>query len=109
MRSSSGRCTSESQDALSAAGHTDPGEANADVRATRDAIGTRLKDAIGALETIRLNLLRLHAGSGSVESFTTHLGLALDISADVDRLVRGHAEVNRFLSPFPHRPAATPA
>jgi eukaryotic-like serine/threonine-protein kinase len=98
----------ETQDALSAAG-ADPASPTAELRVTRAAIGARLKDAIGALETIRLNLLRLHAGSGSVESFTTHLGLALDISAEVERLVNAQAEVNQFLAPFPRRPAPTPA
>src|SRR5712691_8235760 len=41
----------------------------------RNLVHTRLADAVKALETIRLNLLRLHAGSGSVQSLTTDLGL----------------------------------
>lgn len=47
-----------------------------DLRAERDLVQQRLADAVGALETIRLNLLRLHAGTGSVERSTTDLGLA---------------------------------
>ena len=37
------------------------------LRAERDIVHARLGEAVGALETIRLNLLRLHAGSATVE------------------------------------------
>src|SRR5712691_9378854 len=68
----------ELQDALS--GPT-PGSADAsivarhdrivaDLTAERDLVQQRLKDAVAALETIRLNLLRLHAGTGTVQSLT---------------------------------------
>jgi eukaryotic-like serine/threonine-protein kinase len=70
----------------------------AEARATRDAIREKLGEAIAALETIRLNLLRLHAGSGSVDGLTTHLNLAAEISSGVERLVAGHAEIERALS-----------
>ena len=43
----------------------------ADLRAERDKIHALLGDAVGALETIRLNLLRLHAGSVTVAGLTT--------------------------------------
>lgn len=69
----------------------------ADARTARDAMRTKLAEAVGALETIRLNLLRLHAGSSTVEGLTTHLNLAADISAGVERLVAGQAEVERAL------------
>jgi serine/threonine-protein kinase len=69
----------------------------AEARATRDAIREKLGEAIAALETIRLNLLRLHAGSGSVEGLTTHLNLAAEISSGVERLVAGQADVERAL------------
>src|SRR6185437_6335736 len=48
----------------------------ADLSAEREQVQQRLKDAVAALETIRLNLLRLHAGTGTVQSLTTDLGLA---------------------------------
>jgi len=57
----------------------------------------RLADAVAALETIRLNLLRLHAGTGSVKSLTTDLGLAREIAADIDRHVQGLREVDETL------------
>lgn len=69
----------------------------AEARATRDAVREKLGEAVGALETIRLNLLRLHAGSGSVEGLTTHLDLAADISAGIERLIAGQGEVDRVL------------
>jgi serine/threonine protein kinase len=43
-------------------------------------------ESLAALETIRLNLLRLHAGSGTVESLTTDLGLAFEAAKEVDLL-----------------------
>ena len=52
----------------------------ADLSAERDLVQQRLKDAVAALETIRLNLLRLHAGTGSVRSLTTDLGLAREVA-----------------------------
>jgi serine/threonine-protein kinase len=79
----------------------------AEVREMRDALHAKLADAVGALETIRLNLLRLHAGSTTVESVTTHLDLAAEVSAEVERLIAAHGEVERALK-FPRTPATTP-
>jgi hypothetical protein len=69
----------------------------ADLRDIRDSIHENLRATVGALETIRLNLLRLHAGSASIESFTTHLGMAVEVSEEVERLIAAHAEVERTL------------
>ena len=68
-------------------------EAHADVRAARDAVQAKLSDAVTALETIRLNLLRLHAGQSTVEGLTTHLGMAEQVSAEVQRLIAAHQEI----------------
>jgi len=65
----------------------------ADLSAERDLVQQRLKDAVAALETIRLNLLRLHAGSGSVHSLTTDLGLARNLARDIDAQVDGYREI----------------
>lgn len=51
------------QEALAAAGGVAESEGYADVRSGRSEIRSRLGEAAGARETIRLNLLRLHAGS----------------------------------------------
>ncbi len=64
-----------------------------DLSAERDLVQQRLKDAVAALETIRLNLLRLHAGTGSVQSLTTDLGLAREIAGDISAQVAGYREV----------------
>jgi serine/threonine-protein kinase len=95
------------QQALSDAGGAAASPAYADVRALRDSIHGKLSDAIAAMETIRLNLLRLHAGSATVESVTTHLGFAAEVSEEVERLIRAHQDVERTLK-FPREAAATP-
>lgn len=69
----------------------------ADLSAERDLVQQRLKDAVAALETIRLNLLRLHAGTGSVHSLTTDLGLARALARDIDAQVDGYREVEEAL------------
>ena len=74
----------------------------ADVRATRDSIHAKLGEAVGALETIRLNLLRLHAGSATIEGLTTHLGLAAEVSDELARLVAAHEEVEQTIKIRPH-------
>jgi serine/threonine-protein kinase len=58
----------------------------------------RLRDAVTALETIRLNLLRMHAGAGTVESVTADLEAAREVSEAVARLAAGRAEVERLLA-----------
>ena len=79
-----------------------------DLRAMRDEMHARLGEAVGSLETMRLGLLRLHAGSQTVEGLTTHLGIAAEVSAQVSRLVSAHEDVERSLR-FPREIAATPA
>ena len=69
----------------------------ADLEAERDRVQRRLGDAVKALETIRLNLLRLHAGSGSVRSLTTDLGLARTVAQEIGFLLEGRREVEREL------------
>ncbi|HWZ28757.1 MAG TPA: serine/threonine-protein kinase [Gemmatimonadales bacterium] len=71
-----------------------PGTGEDDLRQARELVRTRLKDAVAALETIRLNLLKLHAGTGSVESVTTDLGLAREVAAEVDRLLEARNELD---------------
>jgi hypothetical protein len=53
------------------------------------------------METIRLQLLRLHAGSATAQSVTTHVGLALEVSDQVSRLVAAQGEVERSLAGRP--------
>jgi hypothetical protein len=94
-------------EALADAGDAASGAEYADVREMRDSLHDRLRETVGALETIRLNLLRLHAGSASVESVTTHLNIAAEVSEEVERLIAAHSDVERSLK-FPRTPATTP-
>jgi hypothetical protein len=95
------------QEAITQAGGAASTEEYAPVRAERDLIHDRLRDAVGALETIRLNLLRLHAGSTTLEGLTTHIGLAAEVSAEVERLIAAHEDVNEALK-FPRVIELTP-
>jgi ribosomal protein L13E len=57
----------------------------------------RLQDAVAALETIRLNLLRLHAGTGTVHGLTTDLGLARELARDIGVQVDAYRVVEQEL------------
>ncbi len=95
------------QEAITQAGGAASTEDYASVRAERDLIHDRLRDTVGALETIRLNLLRLHAGSATLDGLTTHIGLAADVSAEVERLIEAHQDVSDALE-FPREIELTP-
>ena len=64
-----------------------------DLEGERELVQRRLKDAVAALETIRLNLLKLHAGAGSVQSLTTDLTLAREAALEVELLLEAHKEI----------------
>jgi eukaryotic-like serine/threonine-protein kinase len=95
------------QEALNDAGDDAASLDYADLRETRDEVHAKLRDAVGALETIRLNLLRLHAGSATVEGLTTQIGLALDVSEEIERLIAAQEETEDILK-FPRQAAPTP-
>ena len=69
----------------------------ADLTKERDLVQQRLKDAVTALETIRLNLLRLHAGTGTVQRLTTDLGLARDLARDIGTQADAYRELESAL------------
>ncbi|HJQ19336.1 MAG TPA: serine/threonine-protein kinase [Gemmatimonadaceae bacterium] len=69
----------------------------ADLRAARGHAEQRLQDVVTALETLRLDMLRLRAGAGGTDSITLDLQGAQELSADVDRLLAGAGEVRRAL------------
>jgi len=82
-----------SEDAIEARRH----QIIVDLTAERDLVQRRHGDALKALETIRLNLLRMHAGSGTVESLTTDLGLAREVAKELGYLLEAEREIESFL------------
>jgi hypothetical protein len=62
-----------------------------ELAAMRDAAGKRLATTVAALENIRLDLLRLQAGAGSVESLTAALEAARRVGDEVDATVAGRS------------------
>jgi len=96
------------QEALNDAGGAAMSEDFATVRATRDELLARRRLAVAEMETLRLGLLRLHAGSASVESITTHLKLADEVSDHVERLIAARGHVEQSLK-FPRASVASPA
>ena len=97
----------ELSEALSSSGFAEEGDDYESLREERDLVHDKLGDAVGALETIRLNLLRLHAGSATVEGLTTHIGLAAEVSEEVERLIAARDEVETRLR-FPRAAEPTP-
>jgi serine/threonine-protein kinase len=64
-----------------------------DLRSARQQVDARMSDVVMALETIRLDLLRLQSGVGSVEHITVDLAAAEEVGREADRLVAGRREV----------------
>jgi len=52
----------------------------------------RLAESVAALESIRLDLLRLHAGAGDLAPLTTLMDAARRIGEDVNRLAEAQRE-----------------
>jgi serine/threonine-protein kinase len=63
----------------------------------RDEAQQRLAESVAALENLRVDLLRLRAGTANLESVTTKLGKARDIAEQVDRLLESQLEVEKLL------------
>ena len=61
--------------------------------ARRDAASARLSASVAALEGIRLDLLRLHAGAGDLAPLTTLIDAAHLLRDDVGRLAEAQREV----------------
>jgi serine/threonine-protein kinase len=63
----------------------------------RDEARAQLSSAVAALEGIRLDLIRLHAGSTDLEPLTTLIDAANQIAADIGQLAEAQGEVARYL------------
>jgi serine/threonine-protein kinase len=68
-----------------------------DLTATRDAAARRLATAVAALENLRLDLLRLKAGAGSVDELSANLTAARRIAEEIDAQVAGRIEAELVL------------
>ncbi len=60
----------------------------------RSSAAAQLAESVAALEGIRLDLLRLHAGAGDLAPLTTLIDAARLLGEDVDRLAEAQREVN---------------
>ncbi|MEE8117692.1 MAG: hypothetical protein V3T28_11330, partial [Gemmatimonadales bacterium] len=63
----------------------------------RGVTGKQLTATVAALENVRIALLRLRAGTGSVEDLTLYLERARGIGEAVDRQLEGRRDVDRLL------------
>ena len=60
-----------------------------------------LSQSVAALEGIRLDLLRLHAGSGDLAPLTTLIHEARAIEEDLSRLAEAQLEVDEAMEKIP--------
>jgi serine/threonine-protein kinase len=82
------------------------------LKGRRDAATAHLTESVAALEGIRLDLLRLHAGAGDLAPLTTLIDAARVAGEDVRRLADAQREVNDATSTRPPHGAeriATPS
>jgi hypothetical protein len=63
--------------------------------ASRAAAEARLEQLVAALETIRLDLLRLRARAATIEGITADLAAAAEMAAQTERLLAAQEEVER--------------
>ena len=69
-----------------------------ELRAARTVAAERLATTVSALETIRLDLLRLQMGSGGLDSVTASLTAARQIGVQIAESVAAQREVERLLA-----------
>ena len=93
-----GSTTLRSSDAGAAVGDR-AARLRADLETKRGKASTRLAICVAALENIRLDLLRLKAGVGTVDQLTADLTAARELHADVERVLEAQAEVEAAIAP----------
>jgi hypothetical protein len=71
------------------------------IRSAREEAQRRFSDTVAALEKLRVDLLRMRAGSADVESVTANLGSARELGAQIDRLLTAHEEIEQELTQRP--------
>ena len=99
-RAADARAEIDSVAALSSSASTD-----AEVLAARrNAAAGQLAQSVAALEGIRLDLLRLHAGAGDLAPLTTLMEEARALDDDLTRLADAQREVSEVVAPRPLGP-----
>src|SRR5206468_8203938 len=73
------------------------GSAHPALIARRTTAKEQLASAVAALEEIRLDLIRLHAGGSDLAPLTTLLDAAKHMAEDIDQLADAQSQVNRML------------
>jgi serine/threonine-protein kinase len=68
----------------------------------RTTAAAQLAQAVAALEGIRLDLLRLHAGANDLAPLTTLIERARDVGDEMKRLAEAQREVNAVVAPRSH-------
>jgi hypothetical protein len=72
------------------------GSVDADVLAARKKVAAaHLAESVAALEGLRLDLLRLHAGAGDLQPLTTLMDAARELGEDLGRLAEAEREAER--------------
>jgi len=85
------------------------GSVDAEVLETRHkAAAEHLAQSVAALESIRLDLLRLHAGAGDLAPLTTLIDAARLVGEDVGRLADAQREVDAAIARRPLGPGRIP-
>jgi len=74
-------------------------ETRAEALRARGRTGPELTNTVAALERVRLAVLQLRAGAGSVEDLTRYLAAARAVGDEVDRQVEARREVDAVLHP----------
>ena len=73
-----------------------------DLTAARERAEARLAEVVTALESLRLDLLRLRAGAGSTDGITRDLAAAKALGEEADRLLAASREVKETLATRSH-------
>jgi serine/threonine-protein kinase len=103
-RAAEARAELDAVAALAPAGTADAGP----LAARREAAAARLAEAVAALEGVRLDLLRLHAGESDLAPLTTLMDAARRLGEDAGRLADARREVDDALAPRPLGAARIP-
>ena len=74
---------------------------DASLRERRDAARAQLTSTVAALEGIRLDLLRLHAGASDLAPLTTLLDAARQMAVEINQLADAEREVRAWLGEAP--------